>query len=182
MTFFSAITASTNGGRIIADKPTLSYSGSGTSNNGKFRITDYSSGYVYTASGGTVSYDSGLGYWVFTVTDASGSGTLTARSIKSSATSSAITAYRQAAYTTPVFIATGSFACYGCAAVLPNTCCAPGPFGCGTYHATGFDYSGFWACGTPGYYNYPYANLSGSGYTWSGTDYTNGAGEWWKTV
>ena len=165
--------AAAGGGKFTPAAPTLSYAGSGTTNNGKFTITNYDATYIYTATGGTVASN------VLTVTDTTGSGVLTAKSPKGLSQSASVTAYRQAP--TQTFIATGPFACHGCSSPGPSApCCAPGPCGCGTFHnaSEGWAYTGYWACCTPGYYVYD--SYVSQGYTWSGTDYTNGQGEWWK--
>ena len=170
-----SIAAAAGSGRFTPVKPTLSYAGSGTTNMGKFTITDYDSTYIYTATDGSVASN------VFTVTASTGSGTLTAKSPKGLTNSTGVVAYRQPAVQSSYFVATGPFACYGCPSPGHGSpCCAPGPCGCGTFHASGFAYSGFWACCTPGYTVYYYVNYSSSGYTWGGSDYTNGQGEWWK--
>ena len=74
------------------------------------------------------------------------------------------------------FVATGPFKCHGCGTY---GCCAdPGGCGCGTWHLAGaFPYDGMWACCEPGYWRW--VNY-GANYTWSGNDYTNGNGEWWR--
>lgn len=164
--------AAAGGGRFTPDRPTLSYLGSGTTNNGKFSITNYNSSFIYNITGGTRS-DSTI-----TVTAATGSATITARSPKGFVDSPSIAAFRQAA--TQYFVETVPFRCYECGS---PPCCAPGCCGCGTCYYdsnNGFGKSGCFACCPCGYY--AYTNYSGSGYTWSGSNYTNGQGEWWKIV
>lgn len=145
----------------------LAYAGSGLTNNGKFTISNYDASLVYSVTGGTVSGNT------ITVTDPNGSATVTARAPKGLADSSATTLMLHAAdqgYTITI-----GFQCYGNGGGCVNNHC-----GCGTYHtaAEGWAYTGWWACceGRSYYWN----SYSGSGYTWSGTDYTNGQGEWWK--
>ena len=80
-------------------------------------------------------------------------------------------------------VATGPYACHGCSAPLGHAapCCAGGGCGCGTFHTAGaFAYTGFWACCAPGYDETGYYSFTSTGYTWSGADYTNGSGEWYK--
>ena len=84
------------------------------------------------------------------------------------------------------FVETSPFQCYGCGAPegFAAPCCAPGPCGCGTFHQAGaFPYTGFWACCAGGYIqpSFYWQNF-GPSYTWSGSDYTNGQGEWYKLV
>lgn len=166
------IAASAAGGRFIPVKPTLSYAGSGTSDNGKFTITNYDATYIYTVTGsGSVSGNT------LTVTNANTSVTLTARAPKGLTASTGVIAERKAAAQSYVVVT--PFQCYGCASPgFQAPCCAPGPCGCGTFHATGFAYSGFWACCEER--SYFYINYASQGYTWGGSDYTNGQGEWWK--
>lgn len=178
----ATIAASASSGRFTPSAPTCSYAGSGTSNNGKFTITNYSSSLIYNISGsGSISTNT------LTVTGATSSIILTATAPKGLSASSGITTFRQAATSTAYsyFVATGPSTCYGCSAPLGHAapCCAPGPCGCGTFHTAGaFPYTGFWACCPPGYTatGYTQDNYAGSGYTWSGNDYTNALGEWWK--
>jgi hypothetical protein len=165
------LSAPAGGGRFTPVKPTLTYAGSGLTNMGKFTITNHDATYIYTATGGTVASN------VLTVTATTGSATLTAKAPKGLTDSAGVIAERKAP--TQTFIVTTPFQCYGCPSPgFGAPCCAPGPCGCGTFHASGFDYSGFWACCEAGYYVYD--NYAGSGYTWGGSDYTNGQGEWWK--
>ena len=177
----ATITASSAGGRFTASVPTLTYAGSGTTNNGQFTITNYDSTFTYTISGtGSRSTNT------LTVTNATSSVTLTATSPKGLTASSSVTCARQAATSTPYsyFVATGPSACHGCSAPLGHAapCCAGGGCGCGTFHASGFAYPGFWACCAPGYTatGYTQNSYTGSGYTWGGSDYTNALGEWYK--
>lgn len=163
----AVVAAIGGGGKFTPVAPTLSYAGSGTTNNGKFTITNYNSSYIYTATGGTVASD------VLTVTATTGSAVLTAKSPKGLTQSASITAYRKAP--TQTFVQTAPFQCYGNASGCTSSCC-----GCGTYHtaAEGWPYTGWWACCACGYYVYD--SYTSQGYTWSGADYTNGQGEWWK--
>ena len=173
----ATITASSAGGRFTASVPTLSYAGSGTTNNGQFTITNYDSTFTYTISGtGSRSTNT------LTVTNATSSVTLTATSSKGLTASSSVTCARQAATSTPYsyFVATGPSQCYkvGC-----STC---GPCNSGTYYPPGAwtpeDSGGFWGCCAPGYTatGYTQNSYTGSGYTWGGSDYTNALGEWFK--
>lgn len=173
------IAAGAAGGRFTPVKPTLSYAGSGTSNNGKFTITNYDATYIYTATGtGSVSGNT------LTISNANASSTLTARAPKGLTSSAGVIAERKAATQSQVFVATGPFECHGCSSPGHGApCCAPGPCGCGTFHqAGGFPYTGFWACCEPGYFIYPFDNYAGQGYTWGGSNYTNGQGEWWRII
>ena len=182
MPALAVVTAPAGGGRFTPLKPTLTYAGSGLSNMGKFTIggvgNPHDATYIYTPSGGTVASN------VLTVTATTGSATLTAKAPKGLTVSTGVIAERKAAAQGEEFVATGTFACYGCSSPGHGApCCAPGPCGCGTFHtAGGFAYTGFWACCTPGYTNYYWINYGPQGYTWGGSDYTNGQGEWWKIV
>jgi hypothetical protein len=170
MPSISMLSAPAGGGRFTPLKPTLSYAGSGLTNMGKFTVTNYDSTFTYTATGGSIAGST------FTVTASTGSGTLTARAPKGLTASTAVTAFRQAP--TQSFIATGPVQCY----YSPS--CASQCGGCGTFYPAGGwgpgEPAGFYACCAPGYFAYD--NYAGSGFTWGGTDYTNGQGEWWKIV
>lgn len=174
----ATITASSAGGRFTASVPTLTYAGSGTTNNGKFTITNYNSTFTYTISGNGSRSTNTL-----TVTNATSSVTLTATSPKGLTASSTVTCARQAPATYSYFVETTPFQCYGCSAPQGHAapCCAPGPCGCGTFHTAGaFPYTGFWACCAGGYTVTGYNNFTSTGYTWSGANYNNGSGEWFK--
>lgn len=168
------LAAAASGGRITPATPTLAYAGSGTNDNGKFTITNYDPSFVYTATGGTVSGN------ILTVTNPSSSATLTARTPKGLAASSGRTATRLAASTSQYYTQTGPFQCYY------SGSCASQCGGCGTYYSqdqwnpNDGSPAGFYACCDQGYWTTYYVNQAGSGYTWSGADYTNGQGEWWK--
>lgn len=166
----ATITASSAGGRFTASVPTLSYAGSGTTNNGQFTITNYDSTFTYTISGtGSRSTNT------LTVTNATSSVTLTATSPKGITSSSTVTCARQAPTTYSYFVATGSVSCIWC-----NSCC-PGPNGCGTVHFNpDVGQNQFLLCTTPGYYATGYNSFTSTGYTWGGADYNNGLGEWFK--
>ena len=170
----ATITASSAGGRFTASVPTLTYAGSGTTNNGQFTITNYDSTFTYTISGAGSRSTNTL-----TVTNTTSSVTLTATSPKGLTASSSVTCARQAATSTPYsyFVSTGPTTCQWCAS------CCPGPSGCGTTHlnpATGTIQ--FLLCSSPGYTatGYTQNSYTGSGYTWGGSDYTNALGEWFK--
>jgi len=167
--------ASSSGGKITAPQPTLSYAGSGTSNNGRFTITNFNANFLYTPTNGSISGST------FIVTSASTSGTLVARTAKVPTSSSPVTASRQAAGQYSFYTQTAPVTCYGCGSPGHGApCCAPGPCGCGTFHASGFSYSGFWGCCDQGYWTTYWINYGPSGWTWNGSNYTNGQGEWWK--
>lgn len=178
-------TAACGAGRFTPDKPTLSYAGSGTTNNGKFTITNYNSSFIYTVTSGngTVSGNT------LTVTVATGNATLVAKSPKGFTNSPGIIAYRQAATQYAYFVETGPFTCYRCDG---QGCCAPGCCGCGTcYSETSDDPNDnippvvtyyCLACCACGYTAYAWTNYGPQGYTWSGSNYNNGSGEWWKIV
>lgn len=160
------------GGRFTPDRPNLSYLGSGITNLGQFNITNYNSSFIYNITGGTRS-DS-----IITVTGGTGSATISARSPKGFVDSPVITAFRQAP--TQYFVETVPFRCYECGS---PPCCAPGCCGCGTCYYDSNNFAGkpgCFACCACGYF--AYTNYSGSGYAWSGANYTNGQGEWWKIV
>ena len=173
----ATITASSAGGRFTASVPTLTYAGSGTTNNGQFTITNYDSTFTYTISGAGSRSTNTL-----TVTNTTSSVTLTATSPKGLTASSSVTCARQAATSTPYsyFVATGPSQCYE---VACSTC---GPCNSGTYYPPGAwtpeDSGGFWGCCAPGYTatGYTQNSYTGSGYTWGGSDYTNALGEWYK--
>lgn len=166
----AASSAAAGGGRFVPVKPTLAYAGSGLTNMGKFTITNYDSTYTYVATNGTVTGNT------LTLSVKTGSGTLTARSPKGLTASAAVVASLQVP--TQTFIATGPVQCY----YSPS--CASQCGGCGTYYAAGAwspgSAAGFYSCCAPGYYAYD--NYASSGFTWGGSDYTNGQGEWWKIV
>lgn len=176
MVLFAGISGAASSGRLPTLAPTLQYSGSGTSNNGKFQITNYNSSYTYSVSGGSVSYDSGLGLYVFTVSSTTGSGTISARSPKSISDSSSITAWRHVPDQTSVPFIQCYNPCGNC-----NTSVNPHTWSCGCGSGCNDSGGGAWGdcvCRGPGY-SY-WNSYSSSGYTWSGSDYTNGQGEWWK--
>jgi hypothetical protein len=162
--------AAAGGGKFTPAAPTLSYAGSGTTNNGKFTITNYNATFIYTATGGTVASD------VLTVTATTGSAVLTAKSPKGLTQSASITAYRQAANLVNVPYTQ----CYNpCGDCNPGGNPATWTCGCGSgCNDSGGGQWGVCICRGPGY-SY-YENYGPSGYTWSGADYTNGQGEWWK--
>jgi hypothetical protein len=168
MPAISMLSAPAGGGRFTPLKPTLTYAGSGLTNMGKFTITNHDATYIYTATGGTVASN------VLTVTASTGSATLTARAPKGLTNSAGVVAERKAP--TQTFIVTTPFQCY----YSPNPIiggCGPGTF----YPAGGWgpgEPAGFYACCELGYFVYD--NYAGQGYTWGGSDYTNGQGEWWK--
>lgn len=165
------IAASAAGGRFTPVKPTLLYAGSGTSDNGKFTITNYDATYIYTVTGsGSVSGST------LTITNANASVTLTAKAPKGLTNSAGVVAERKAP--TQTFIVTTPFQCY----YSPS--CASQCGGCGTFYAqdqwnpNDGSPAGYYSCCALGYNVYD--NYSGQGYTWGGSDYTNGQGEWWK--
>jgi hypothetical protein len=135
---------------------------------GKFTITNHDATYIYTATGGTVASN------VLTVTATTGSSTLTARAPKGLTASTGVVAERKAP--TQTYIQTAPFQCYY------NPSCASQCGGCGTYYAAGAwgpgEPAGFYSCCDQGYFVYD--NYAGSGFTWGGSNYTNGQGEWWK--
>ncbi len=164
----ATITASSAGGRFTASVPTLTYAGSGTTNNGQFTITNYNSTFTYTISGtGSRSTNT------LTVTNTNSSVTLTATSPKGLTASSIVTCSRQAPTTYSYFVATG-----------PSECHFSESYNGGTYYAAyafgGDPRAGFYACYPPGYYATGYNSFTSTGYTWGGSDYSNGSGEWFK--
>ncbi len=166
----ATITASSAGGRFTASVPTLTYAGSGTTNNGQFTITNYNSTFTYTISGtGSRSTNT------LTVTNTNSSVTLTATSPKGLTASSIVTCSRQAPTTYSYFVSTGPTTCQWC----PS--CCPGPYGCGTQH---FNPDAgevqFLLCSSPGYNATGYNSFTSTGYTWGGADFNNGSGEWFK--
>lgn len=164
-----AVTAG-SGRSVVAATPTLSYAGSGTTNNGKFTITNYDSSYTYTCSGGTISGNQ------VTVTATTGSATVTATTPKGLSASAPVTPSRHAWDQTYVAYTQCYNPCGNC-----RTDVNPHTWGCGCGSGCNDSGGGAWGdciCRGPGYY---YANNYGpSGYTWSGSDYNNGSGEWWK--
>lgn len=157
--------ASAGGGRFLAAKPTLTYSGSGA-----FTIGNYDASYVYSVSGGTRSGN------VITVSGATGTATVTARPPKGLTASASASAERKAP--DQYYVVTSPFQCYHSAS------CASQCGGCGTYYAQDAwnpndgSAQGFYSCCDQRVYYYN--NYSSSGYSWSGSNYTNGSGEWWK--
>lgn len=159
-------------------QPTVAYAGSGTTNNGKFTITNYGASLTYTLTfvSGT---NSGASRASDTVTvNAVNSRYSIAASYGAGLVSSPAYVERKAAVQSSYFVPTGP----------PECLYSPGPIsgfcGPGTYYPEGGwgpgEPAGYYCCGTPGYYVYYYENFGPSGYTWSGSDYTNGAGEWYK--
>lgn len=168
--------APVGGGRYTPSAPTLTYRGSGTSNLGKFQVTNYDATFQYDATGGTLAYDAGLAAWVFTVTASTGSGVLKAKSAKGLTFSASVTAYRHVADQTYVAFTQCYNPCGNC-----RTDVNPHTWSCGCGSGCNDSGGGAWGdciCRGPGY-SY-WNNYSGSGYAWSGSDYTNGSGEWWK--
>lgn len=167
MTFLATVTAASAAGRFTPDQPIVTYL-----TTGQFTISNYNSSFIYTASNGTVS--SG----VLTIPTATGSSTLIAKAPKGLSNSSSATIYRQAASQSSYFVATGPAQCLYSSGPIGGFC---GP---GTLYAAGVwgpgEPAGYYCCGTPGYYVNYYINYGTSGYTWSGSDYTNGVGEWYK--
>jgi hypothetical protein len=163
--------AAAGSGKITPVTPTLSYAGSGTTNNGKFTLTSpaYNATYTYTVTGGTVAGN------VVTVTAATGSAAVTAKAPKGLAQSGTVTAYRQA----PVYVNVPFTQCYNPCGDC-NTGVNPHTWSCGCGSGCNDSGGGAWGdciCRGPGY---SYYQNFGPSYTWSGSDYTNGAGEWWK--
>lgn len=153
---------------VVAPKPTLSYAGSGT-----FTITNYDASYVYTVTGSGSRSGATL-----TVTVATGDATITARFPTSVTESPSATAYRHAPTQTSVAFTQCSNPCGNC-----NTGVNPHTWSCGCGSGCNDSGGGAWGdciCRGPGYSYYD--NYSGSGYSWSGSDYTNGSGEWYKTA
>jgi hypothetical protein len=109
-----------------------------------------------------------------------GSATLTARAPKGFAASSTITASRLAAAQSSYYVQTAPVQCYN------SGSCASQCGGCGTFYEPGNPtwngVGGFWSCCDQGYFQFFYINYAGSGYTWGGSNYTNGSGEWWRIV
>lgn len=163
------VAAAASGGRFVPVKPTLTYAGSGTSNNGKFTIDNYDATYIYTVTGsGSVSGNT------LTITNANASVTLTAKSPKGLTTSSGVVAERKAAVLINVPYTQYNNPCGDCRTdVNPNT------WTCGCVGAdAGGGQWGVCICRGPGYSYYE----NQPGYNWSGNDYTNGQGEWWKVT
>lgn len=172
MAIFKGATA--GGGRFTPSAPTLSYAGSGLSNNGIFTISNYNSTYIYTVTGsGYISGDTLI------VSSSTASASIVAKSPKGLLNSSSVTAFRQA----PTYVGSTSYFCTVSGNGATLTCCnqwgnqyytwtcPPGSNGGG----------GQWGvnvCGTT-CYTTPYW-VDYSGYTWSGANYTNGQGEWYK--
>lgn len=183
MPSISMLSAPAGGGRFTPLKPTLTYAGSGVSNMGKFIIggvgNPYDSTYIYTITSGVGSVSGNI----LTVSNANASVTLTARAPKGLTSSTGVIAERKAPTQGSYFVETSPTQCYGCGSPgFEAPCCAPGPCGCGTFHNPGaFPYSGFWACCNQGYTVYFWNDFRPS-YTWGGSDYNNGQGEWWKIV
>ena len=164
------VAASAGGGRITANKPTLTYLGSGTTNLGKFRIANYDASLTYVVTGGTRSGDE------VTVTASTGSATITAQAPKGLVASSPAVAERKAPDQTSVPYTQCYNPCGDC-----NTSVNPNTWSCGCGSGCNDSGGGAWGvciCRGPGY-SY-WNNYSGSGYGWSGSDYTNGQGEWWR--
>lgn len=168
------------GGRYTPSTPTLSYAGSYATNNGKFRITNYDDTNVYTVTGGTVQYDSGLGFYTFYVTAGTGSGTIKARAAKGVTDTTTVTAYRHVADQTTVAFTQCYNPCGNC-----NTSVNPNTWSCGCGSGCNDAGGGQWGacvCRGPGY-SY-WNNYGPSGYTWSGGNYSSDGsnGEWWRIV
>lgn len=151
-------------GRAIPAKPTLSYAGSGTTDNGKFTITNYDANLTYTITNGTRSGST------VTVTNQNTTATVTARLPKSVSNSSPAYPERKGAVQAEYdqsYNPNGDLN----TSVNPNTWTCPSGWSAG---------GGAWGVGICRKYPGSYTDFGGSGYTWSGSDYTNGSGEWWK--
>jgi hypothetical protein len=162
------IAAAASGGRFTPVKPTLTYAGSGTSNNGKFTISNYNATFIYTIASGSGSVSGNT----LTVTNATSSVTLTARAPKGTVASPGVIAERKAAVLISVPFTQYFNPCGDCTN-------APG-FWTWTCGCVGADAGGGqWGeciCRGPGFSYWE----NQPGYNWSGNDYTNGQGEWWK--
>lgn len=150
--------------------PVLQYLGVGTTGLGTFRIVDYSTAeWTYAVTGpGTLNGD------ILTVTPTTGSAGVYATNAAGSGPTR--TAYRQQWTQTSVPYTQCYNPCGDC-----RTDTNPNTWSCGCGSGCNDSGGGQWGacvCRGPGY---TYAdNYSGAGYQWSGTDYTNGQGEWWK--
>lgn len=178
MPSIAALFGATAAGKSTPAKPTLTYRGSYLSNNGKFQITNFDSALLYTTSGGTVSFDTGLSCWIFTVTATTGGATLYATTQKSPIASPTVTAFRHVADQTAVAFTQCYNPCGNC-----NTSINPNTWSCGCGSGCNDSGGGQWGaciCRGPGY-SY-WNDYSGSGYTWSGAAYASDGsnGEWWK--
>lgn len=162
-----ALTPSSSG-RFTPPRPNLSYLGSGTSNLGKFSILNYDPSLIYSLSGnGSVSGN------IVSILSSTASVALSARSPKGLSNSPSRTAEVRAP--DQGYVVTVPFQCYN------SGSCASQCGGCGTYYEPGNPVwngvGGFWSCCDQGFFFFN--NYSGS-YNWGGSNYTNGAGQWWR--
>ena len=162
------------------DPPIMAYFSTGV-----FSISNYNPTLIYTATlttgSGTATLNTSTGRYTLSAADSRFS--VVAKYGAGAPESDADFMERKAPIPYTYRVATGPYACHGCSAPLGHAapCCAGGGCGCGTFHTAGaFAYTGFWACCAPGYDETGYYSFTSTGYTWSGADYTNGSGEWYK--
>jgi len=161
--------AAAGGGRFTPPRPNLQYLGSGTSNLGQFRINPFDSSYIYTVSGnGSLSGD------ILFVTVSNGTATLTARAPKGTTQSASITAERKAPVLVNVPFQQAFDPCGDC-----RTDVNPNSWTCGCIGwDTGGGQWGVCICRGPGFSYWE----NQPGYNWSGSDFNNGQGEWWRIL
>lgn len=159
--------------------PIMEYLGSGTSNNGLFQVSNTVAGAEYVATnvsgGGSATQTVVSGKVRFQLSSANSRWSVKARWAAGAPESAVDYMERKAA--TQYFVQTGNpYCCYdpGCASCFG---------GCGTYYAqdqwnpNDGSPAGYYSCGTPGYYAW---TNNAPTYNWSGSNYTNGQGEWWR--
>jgi len=159
-------------------KPTLQYTGSGTTNMGRFRITNYQPSALYTPShisggtGITIADD------IITLTNANSIYTVVASWGAGAPESNPASMERKAPYLTDVPYTQCYNPCGDC-----NTSVNPNTWSCGCGSGCNDSGGGQWGaciCRGPGY-SY-WTDLRPQGYSWGGADYTNGQGEWYKVA
>ena len=161
--------------------PVVAYLGSGASNLGLFEVSNTVPGAEYIATnisgGGSATASVVNGKVRFQLSSATSRWSVKARYAAGAPESAVDYMERKSPDQTSVPYTQCYNPCGDC-----NTSVNPNTWSCGCGSGCNDSGGGAWGvciCRGPGY-SY-WNNYSGSGYGWSGSDYTNGAGEWWKT-
>jgi hypothetical protein len=163
--------ASAAGGRFTPDKPSIAYSGPLNTATHQFTISNYDATYIYTVANATQSTST------VTLSAATVTGQVSAKSPKGTTASTIAYPETKAPDTTYVPFVQCYNPCGNC-----NTSVNPHTWSCGCGSPCGDSGGGAWGdciCRGPGY---SYWNNYGPTYTWSGSNYTNGTGEWYRVV
>jgi hypothetical protein len=159
-------------------KPVMQYAGSGTTNMGKFRIVNYQPSADYTLvyqsgdNGGNIVGD------LITITGPNAIWNVVASWGEGAPLSDPGTVERKAPWQTSVPYTSCYNPCGDC-----RTDVNPHTWSCGCGSGCNDSGGGQWGdciCRGPGY-SY-WTDARPQGYTWGGTDYTNGQGEWYKVA